>query len=148
MVCMYYLSCLMSNKKLLDIMGRIRGWLISSGMFCWIHYHNKFAVNVWLIFFHEWSHAIITYFLSKMAGIHILCFALCILQKVFGNQVKINCVDPCIPMDPEACSVPPRGPKQQHFIFPRLPNTSSVSFYYRQVWQYSLWNSPMWLLCI
>ncbi|XP_063861440.1 selenocysteine lyase-like [Scylla paramamosain] len=55
------------------------------------------------------------------------------LKKVFGNQVKINCVDPCIPMDPEACSVPPRGPKQQHFIFPRLPNTSSVSFYYRQV---------------
>ncbi|CAL4139995.1 unnamed protein product, partial [Meganyctiphanes norvegica] len=56
-----------------------------------------------------------------------------LLKKFFGNQVKINCVDPCNASNPEACSVPPRGPKQQHFIFPRLPNTSSVSFYYKQV---------------
>ena len=55
------------------------------------------------------------------------------LKKVFGNNLKINCLEPCISKDPEVCSIPPVGPKQQHFIFPRLPNTSSVSFYYKQV---------------
>ncbi|RXG54805.1 Selenocysteine lyase [Armadillidium vulgare] len=55
------------------------------------------------------------------------------LKKAFANYIKINCVDPCNVSNPEECSIPPSGPKQTHFIFPRLPNTTSVSFYYPEV---------------
>ena len=55
------------------------------------------------------------------------------LQKIFGNFVKINCVDPCFINDPEECARPPNGPKRNHVVFPRLPNTVSVSFYYPEV---------------